>query len=144
SLRTLPRPPPSPALPYTTLFRSPPGWQRCTRRATHRRPQVAAGRAFAGARIAAVSVHRWDPDEVAVRVGHHEGAAEDVVVGLLHDADALRDPPRVGLVDHRRRTGHHQPDLAGARDVRYGELAPPGPQGEQDARGDLEGHVAGV
>ena len=40
-----------------------------------------------------------DSDEVAVRVGDHEGAAEHFVVWFLDHAHALRDPCLVDGVD---------------------------------------------
>ena len=55
------------------------------------------------------SVDGADPDEVAVGVGDHEGAAEHVVVRFLDDVYALRDPLSVGVIDRRGRPGTMSP-----------------------------------
>ncbi|ADE00554.1 hypothetical protein HMPREF9207_1613 [Cutibacterium acnes J165] len=66
------------------------------------------------------SVDGADPDEVAVGVGDHEGAAEHVVVRFLDDVYALRDPLSVGVIDRRGRPGDHESDLARAGRVAGG------------------------
>nr|AAP22077.1 hypothetical protein [Corynebacterium jeikeium] len=90
------------------------------------------------------SVHRGDPDEIAVGVGDHERATEDIVVRLLHDVDSLRDPTREDLVNCGRWSRHHQPDLARARGAWDRVLAASCPQREQNAGGNLESNVAGA
>ena len=39
-----------------------------------------------------VSVHGGDADEVAIRIGNHEGSAKDIVVGFFNNCDAFCCP----------------------------------------------------
>ena len=39
-----------------------------------------------------VSVHGRDADEVAIRIGNHEGSAKDIVVGFFNNCDAFCRP----------------------------------------------------
>ena len=89
------------------------------------------------------AVHRGDSDEVAVRIGVHERAAENVVMWFFRNLDSSGSPVPVDVVDRRRRTGSHEPDLAGAWGAQDRVLAPTRLQREQDAGGDLERDVAG-
>lgn len=58
------------------------------------------------------SVDRGDADQVAVGVGDHEGAAEDLVVGLRNDIDPLVDPLPEVVVDLLWPAGQGQAEFA--------------------------------